>query len=112
MYLTEAAIASTLDVIASTAPGGGVAFDYAVPRASLGWIERLAFDAITLGVAAAGEPFRTFFDPADLRARLARSGFHSIEDFGRDELNARYFRNRADGLRLRGGLGRVISVEI
>lgn len=39
-------------------------------------------------------------------------GAHSIEDFGRDELNARYFSHRADGLRLRGGLGRVISAEI
>jgi methyltransferase (TIGR00027 family) len=112
MYLTESAITSTLDFVASTAPGGGVAFDYAVPRASLGWIERLAFDAITSRVAAAGEPFRTFFHPAALRARLVRHGFHSIEDFGPDELNARYFRDRDDGLRLRGGLGRIVSAEV
>ena len=112
MYLTNGAIASTLDLIRSTAPGGGLVFDYAVPRASLGWVERVAFDTISALVASAGEPFRTFFDPQDLRARLGRTGFHSIEDFGRDELNARYFADRADGLRLRGGLGRIISAQV
>jgi methyltransferase (TIGR00027 family) len=112
MYLTEGAIASTLDLITSTAPGGGLVFDYAVPRASLGFVERVAFDTISALVASAGEPFRTFFDPQDLRARLSRTGFHSIEDFGRDELNARYFADRADGLRVKGGLGRVVSAQV
>jgi methyltransferase (TIGR00027 family) len=112
MYLTEGAIASTLDLIKLTAPGGGLVFDYAVPRGSLGFVERLAFDTIATLVASAGEPFRTFFDPQDLRARLSRTGFHSIEDFGRDELNARYFADRKEALRLRGGLGRIVSARV
>jgi O-methyltransferase involved in polyketide biosynthesis len=112
MYLTKGAIASTLDFITSTAAGGGVVFDYAVPRASLGFVERMAFDTISRLVASAGEPFQTFFDPQELRAELSHTGFHSIEDFGRDELNARYFAGRADGLRLRGGLGRIVSAQV
>ena len=112
MYLTDAAIASTLELVASTAAGGGVVFDYAVPRASLGFIERIAFDSLSRRVAAAGEPFLTCFDPRQLRARLAGQGFTNITDCGRDELNARYFAGRTDGLRVRGGLGRVVSAEV
>jgi O-methyltransferase involved in polyketide biosynthesis len=112
MYLTLDAIRSTLAFVASTPAGGGVAFDYAVPRASLGWMDRLAFDALSRRVAAAGEPFRTFFSPSDLRALLTQHGFRRIEDLGRDELNARYFHHRADGLRLRGELGRLASASV
>jgi methyltransferase (TIGR00027 family) len=112
MYLTDAALTSTLGFVAATGPGGGLVFDYAVPRASLGWLERIAFDSLTRRVAAAGEPFRTFFDPAALRTTLGRLGFHTIVDLGRDELNARYFAGRDDGLRLRGGLGRLVSARI
>src|SRR5262245_66401745 len=39
MYLTVPATLSTFDFIGSTAPGGGVAFDYSVPRKSLGFLE-------------------------------------------------------------------------
>jgi O-methyltransferase involved in polyketide biosynthesis len=112
MYLTDEAIAATLAFIASTPPGGGVAFDYAVPRASLGWLERRALDAMMQRVAAAGEPFRTFIDPRDLPRRLTRAGFRAIQDLGRDALNARYFPHRADGLRISGGLGRLASAEV
>ena len=112
MYLTEAAIASTFGFIALTPPGGGVVFDYAVPRSSLGWMGRLAHDAMSRRVAAAGEPFRTFFNSRELRVRLGHIGFRSIEDLGPDELNARYFTDRADGLRVRGNLGRLIRAEV
>ena len=103
MDLTDGAIASTLEFIASTPAGGGVVFDYAVPRASLGWIERIAFDSLSRRVAAAGKPFLTCFEPLRLQARLATGGFSNIVDFGRDELNGRFFDGRADGLRVRGG---------
>jgi methyltransferase (TIGR00027 family) len=112
MYLTEDAIASTLAFIAGTSPGGGLVFDYATPRSSLSFMQRLAFDALALKVASAGEPFRTFFDPADLRARLTRAGFHSIVDLGRDELNARYFQGRTDNLCVEGGMARMVDAEV
>ena len=62
-------------------------------------------------VAAAGEPFRTFFDPAALAERLRAMGFHRLEDLGADEINARYFNNRTDELRVIGRLGRLMSAE-
>ena len=112
MYLTDDAVGSTLGFIASTPSGGGVVFDYAVPRASLGFVGRMALDGLMRRVAAAGEPFRTFLDPRELPARLAGFGFHGIQDLGRDALNARYFASRADGLRIRGDLGHLASAEV
>jgi methyltransferase (TIGR00027 family) len=112
MYLTEEAFASTLSLIAGTAPGGGVAFDYAVPRSQLRWRDRFALAWLSYRVAKAGEPFRSFFAPSALRARLESLGFTSIDDLDRDEINARYFAGRPDGLRTKGGLAHLLSAEV
>jgi methyltransferase (TIGR00027 family) len=108
-YLTDRAFAETMEFIASMPAGSGVVFDYAVPRAKLNFLERLAFDRISARVAAAGEPFRLFFEPAELELRLRGMGFSEIENLGVKEINEKYFSGRADRLRVRGGLGRVIS---
>lgn len=73
---------------------------------------QLAFDAVADRVKAAGEPFRATFDPSGLRDQLLRSGFRVVEELGRDELNARYFHDRPDHLRVTGELGRVIAAEL
>ncbi len=112
MYLTEEATMSTFSFIASTPPGGGVVFDFAVPRESLNWMGRLALDAISRRVAAAGEPFRTFFDPHTLSEKLAKIGFHSVETLGAEEINARYFTGREDELRVSGNVGRLMKAQV
>ncbi|MGJ5817464.1 class I SAM-dependent methyltransferase [Paludibaculum fermentans] len=108
-YLTDEAFTSTLEFVASLPGGTGIAFDYAVARSSLNLLERLALDALAKRVAAAGEPFRLFFEPAALARRLRLLGFDRIEDVGRDELNQRYFANRQDDFHVRGGLGRIAA---
>jgi methyltransferase (TIGR00027 family) len=112
MYLMEDTVMSTLGFIASTPRGGGVAFDYGVPRNSLSLIGRIALDAMSRRVAASGEPFKTFFDPIKLAERLRRLGFSAVEDLGAEEINARYFKDRADGLRIGGSLGHLMSAQI
>lgn len=112
MYLTEEATMSTLGFIASIPPGGGVVFDFAVPRESLNWMGRLALDAISRRVAAAGEPFRTFFDPHALSEKLTTIGFHSVESLGEEEINARYFIGREDDLRVSGNVGRLMKAQV
>jgi methyltransferase (TIGR00027 family) len=112
MYLTEEATMSTLGFIASSPPGGGVVFDFAVPRESLSWMGRLALDAISRRVAAAGEPFRTFFDPHALSEKLTTIGFHSVESLGAEEINARYFTGREDELRVSGNVGRLMKAQV
>src|SRR5436190_939481 len=57
MYLTDEAFMSAVTLIAATAPGGGLVFDYAISRSLLGPVGQLAFDAMANRVGAAGEPF-------------------------------------------------------
>jgi methyltransferase (TIGR00027 family) len=112
MYLARDTVLSTLQFIASCAEGSGVAFDYIVPRESLGWTRRFVFDAMARRVGRAGEPFRTFFLAEELTVELARVGFRTIENIGGKEINARYFSGRTDGLRVPGILGRFASAQV
>jgi len=110
-YLAEQTVLNTLQWIAACSPQNGVAFDYAVPRSSLDFFNRMAFDALASRVAAAGEPFVSFFEPKALSQELQQSGFRSIEDLSSDEINARYFSGRSDGLQVRGNLGRLLCAR-
>jgi methyltransferase (TIGR00027 family) len=109
MYLEASKVLATLAAIAPFAAiGGGVVFDYNVPPASLAPIPRARFEAVAARVAAAGEPFRGFFEPGDLVAAMRGMGFHGVRDMGPDELNASFFSNRADGLRV-GSAGHILT---
>jgi hypothetical protein len=81
--------------------------DYGQPRSALPFLEQLAHDSLASRVQLAGEPFRIFFTPSEMAAELA--AFHGIEDLGSTELNARYFANRKDKLKLLGSAGRIVS---
>jgi methyltransferase (TIGR00027 family) len=106
-YLTREAFDETLGFLASTARGSGVAFDWCVEPSMLGAEERMAVEALAARVAAAGEPFQLFFRPEDLEASLRAAGFDEIETLGRDEINARYFADRSDGLHVPGAAARL-----
>jgi methyltransferase (TIGR00027 family) len=110
MYLSRAAVMGTLAFVAGLPQGSGIVLDYAVPPSGLKLIRRLAVRALLKRVAAAGEPWKSFFEPRELADELRALGFVSIEDLGPEELNARFFRDRRDGLRT-GSLGRVISAR-
>jgi methyltransferase (TIGR00027 family) len=111
-YLTDEAFTATTRLIASMPPGSGVVFDYAIPRSSLSWFRRLAFDALARRVASVGEPFRLFFHPPLLAARLKNLGFSIVVDLDPGEINARYFSNRGDLLRLTGGMAHLLSAQV
>jgi methyltransferase (TIGR00027 family) len=106
-YLTLAAFRATIAFIASCAPGSGVVMDYGQPREVLSFLEKLGHDSLSSRVALAGEPFQLFFTPSEIAAELG--GFHSIEDLGSEEINARYFLDRTDHLKARGKTGRLLS---
>ena len=110
MYLTRAAIGATLGYVAGLPRGSGIVFDYAVPPAGLSPVRRLVVHALLKRVAAAGEPWKTFFEPRALVAELRALGFTELEDLGTEELNARFFGERSDGLRT-GALGRVMCAR-
>ncbi len=108
-YLEPADVMKTLQAIAPfAAGGGGVVFDYNVPPSSLSPRRRAAFEALAERVAAAGEPFRAFFEPEALTAALRDIGFRSVRDLGPEELNAAFLADRADELRV-GSAGHVVT---
>jgi methyltransferase (TIGR00027 family) len=107
-YLETADVLAALAAMATfAAGGGGVVFDYGVPPASLGPLQRAAFEALAARVAAAGEPFRSFFEPQALVAAVRGLGFREVRDVPPDELNASFFAGRADGLRV-GSAGHIL----
>jgi methyltransferase (TIGR00027 family) len=99
-YLTRAAFRATLSTIAALPAGTAVSFDYALPPETLSPVGRTAFDRLAGRVANAGEPFQLFFTPEALEAELRQAGFHRFEQLDYEQLNDRYFKDRADGLKL------------
>lgn len=111
MYLESDVVLGTLRAIHEMNAANAVTFDYALPREALGFVGRLALDAVSRKVAKAGEPFRGFFAPAALIASLKDIGYTHIEDLGSPELDARYFSGRTDSLHAKGQLGRLMSAR-
>jgi methyltransferase (TIGR00027 family) len=108
-YLEPANVLETLAAIASFAKnGGGLVFDYNVPPVSLAPARRAAFEALADRVAAAGEPFRGFFEPGVLVATMHAMGFREVRDMGPEELNENFLSNRTDGLRV-GSAGHILT---
>ena len=89
-----------------------MAFDFAVDPRLLNLRQRLARHAISRRVAAAGEPFQLFFRPTELAQELRNIGFQRTEILDTEEINARYFKDRADGLRVRGGMGQRMGAWV
>ena len=81
-YLTAEAVRATLDFIGGLPGGGEVVFDYAEPPGSMTADMRARHEERAARVAAVGEPFLSYFEPAMLRADLEAHGFTMIEDLG------------------------------
>jgi methyltransferase (TIGR00027 family) len=111
-YLTREACMTTLKVIAKMPAGSGVVFDFAIDPALLNAGQRQALDALSARVARYGEPFQLFFDPAKLQDELKTLGFHRTEFLQGAQINARYFKDRSDGLCVRGGLGHLMGAWV
>jgi len=111
-YLSHAAFTATLSFIARMSAGTGVVFDFAIDRKLLNPGQRIAAAALAKRVAEAGEPFQLFFDPEELQSELQAMGFRRTEFLDREQLNSRYFNDRTDGLRVRGGLGHLIAAWV
>ncbi len=109
-YLTLPAFRATVAFIAAQPAGSGITLDYGQPRSALPFIEQLGHDSLAARVKLAGEPFQLFFTPKEIAAEF--SAFQAIEDLGREEINARYFADRKDDLRIRGSAGRLFSAWV
>jgi methyltransferase (TIGR00027 family) len=110
-YLTTEAVMATLRFIASAPKGSGIAFDYMISPSLLTPAQRTRFDALARRVASAGEPWQAFFDPKLLTRDLRVMGFEYAEDLGPEEINARYFKDRKDGLQV-GSLSHLMKAQV
>jgi methyltransferase (TIGR00027 family) len=69
-YLTRDAIDAVFRFVASLPPPSEIAFTFAPPNVS---------EDLARRVAGLGEPFRTFFDPAEIAPMLRALGFGEVE---------------------------------
>jgi len=102
-YLTEDAVAMTARTIGSLPAGGELVFDYAEPSTEDSSPAGIHRRALRDRVAAAGEPFVSFFQPADLRSTVSAAGFEHIEDYTVRDLAGRHFGAEAIAARIRAG---------
>jgi methyltransferase (TIGR00027 family) len=110
-YLTTEAVMTMLRFIASTPIGSGVIFDYMILASLLPADQLFIFDALVKRVDWVREPWQTFFDPAELVENLLAMGFGHVEDIGPAEINAKYFKDRTDELRV-GSLAHIMSARV
>jgi methyltransferase (TIGR00027 family) len=101
MYLTRETNAATLrQLAAALAPGSTLAMTFMIPRelvADPG--ERRVREFAERGARASGTPFISFYAPDEILAAAREAGFRDAVHVSADELAARYFIDRADGLR-------------
>jgi methyltransferase (TIGR00027 family) len=112
MYLSREVVFDTLRFVAHSLPyGSGIVFDYWAPPRKVSLLRRLLYRHLMRRMARAGEPFKSFFVPDALAHEMRTFGYSHLEDLGAAELNARYFRDRTDGLRV-AGPARVMSARV
>ena len=88
-YLRRDVIQGTLRYIAGV-PQAEVIFDYGEPLENYRPERRGEMIAMADGVAALGEPWLSYFDPAEIALVLADLGFDDQEDIGIGEIACRY----------------------
>ena len=111
LYLTLPAFRQTLAFLGQRPAGSHVVFDYAIGLEELTVRERIGFELLAQRVAAAGEPFKLFVPTAQIHAELRAAGFTWIEDLDASAVNARYFSERLDELKVAGRVGRFLHAS-
>jgi len=99
MYLTRPAITGTLKQVAALAPGSSFAMSFLLPIEMSEPELRPAMELAAKGAAARGTPFISFFRPEEMLDLARACGFRDVRHVSADDITARYFVGRSDGLR-------------
>jgi methyltransferase (TIGR00027 family) len=99
MYLTKDAIAATLRLVATLAPGSTLAMTFLLPLELADPEVRPGLELAEKGARASGTPFISFFTPPEMLALAREAGFREVQHVSAATLTQRYFAERADGLR-------------
>jgi len=88
-YLSHAAVLATLSALGRL-PDVEIVFDYGEPLEAYPPEHRTGYEAMIARAAAGGEPWLTFFKPAQLQDELSQLGFSDVEDLSPREIAIRY----------------------
>lgn len=110
-YLTDRAIFATLGEIAAAAAGSEIVFEYPVAADLVEPVDRPLAEMVRQVGAVRGEPVGPGFDPQDFVRRVEALGFESVTDLSADDINALYFSDRRDSLRM-PGIGHLLNARV
>jgi O-methyltransferase involved in polyketide biosynthesis len=82
------------------ASGNQIVFQFVVPPATLVGEEQSLVLALASHAAQVGEPWLSFFEPAEMESNLKRLGYANIVQFGAQQATERYLLGRRDGQRV------------
>jgi methyltransferase (TIGR00027 family) len=98
VYLTPEAVEATLRTVARFAPGSEIIVGYAVPRSMQDAAGQAHADVVMAVAASYGEPWQTFYTPAEMAALLTSCGFEVVEQPDGAGLVDAALWDRTDGL--------------
>jgi O-methyltransferase involved in polyketide biosynthesis len=99
MYLTRDATVATLRQVAQLPPGSTLVMTFLLPLELVDEADRPGYEAAMEGASRSGTPFVSLYPPDELLALATDAGFATVEHVSSDDLAARYFTGRRDGLR-------------
>jgi methyltransferase (TIGR00027 family) len=99
MYLTKETTAATLRQVAGLPPGSLLAMTFLVPTDLVDAADRPGYEAAMAGAERSGTPFISLYAPEEMLGLARAAGFAHAEHVSSQDLTARYFAGRPDGLR-------------
>lgn len=108
-YITVDALTTTLRQAAALAPGSTVVATFILPRELVDPGDHELRRVTEERAAARGFPWISFYTPGDILSLAVAAGFDDVRHVSPDDLNARYFAARRDGLRPPSGEHIVVA---
>jgi len=103
LYLSKEAIMTTLQQIASFAPGSKLAMSFYLPIEFLDEEDQPMQEIAEKGAREAGTPFVSFFTPDEVLTMAQDTGFEKAEIISTDNIRQLYFLDRTDNLQPASG---------
>jgi methyltransferase (TIGR00027 family) len=99
MYLTKEATQTMLRQVAAFKVGSVLTMTFMLPLNLTDAAERPIQESVEAAAASSGTPFISHYAPAEMVEICRTAGFSAARHVSPDDLAARYFSGRADGLR-------------
>jgi methyltransferase (TIGR00027 family) len=110
-YLTRETVVSTIKEIAALASARSeTVVQFIAPPATIPDEDAAIANLLAERSAQVGEPWLSYFTPADMEQIVRYAGFNAVEHFGPEEATLRYLQGRTDGSRVAAYFGMVKAV--